>query len=106
MFALTSPTSVGRSVGIVRLRTKATEFIIFFSGELWKVNGDVMNKQSRTAIFEVGAKVVIEANGQHPTPSFTFMRSLIRISTHKWTAMKTALVSLPQSHRKNAGIVY
>jgi hypothetical protein len=29
--ALTSPTSGGRSVGIVRLRTKATEFSFFFS---------------------------------------------------------------------------
>jgi hypothetical protein len=27
--ALTSPTSVGRSVGIVRSQTQATEFIIF-----------------------------------------------------------------------------
>jgi hypothetical protein len=27
--ALTSPTSVGRSVGIVRSRTKATEFVLF-----------------------------------------------------------------------------
>jgi hypothetical protein len=27
--ALTSPTSGGRSVGIVRLRTKATEFVLF-----------------------------------------------------------------------------
>jgi hypothetical protein len=27
--ALTSPTSGGRSVGIVRLRTKTTEFIIY-----------------------------------------------------------------------------
>jgi hypothetical protein len=29
-WALTSPTSGGRSVGIVRLRTKATEFSFFF----------------------------------------------------------------------------
>jgi hypothetical protein len=28
--ALTSPTSDGRSVGIVRLRYKATEFVLFF----------------------------------------------------------------------------
>jgi hypothetical protein len=28
--ALTSPTSGGSSVGIVRLRTKATEFVLFF----------------------------------------------------------------------------
>jgi hypothetical protein len=28
--ALTSPTSGGRSVGIVRLRTKATEFFVVF----------------------------------------------------------------------------
>jgi hypothetical protein len=28
-FALTSPTSGGRSVGIVRLRAKATEFVCF-----------------------------------------------------------------------------
>jgi hypothetical protein len=27
---LTSPTSGGRSVGIVRLRAKATEFVLFF----------------------------------------------------------------------------
>jgi len=27
--ALTSPTSGGRSVGIVRVRTKATEFVLF-----------------------------------------------------------------------------
>jgi hypothetical protein len=29
MFALTSPTSGSRSVGIVRLRTKATEYSIY-----------------------------------------------------------------------------
>ena len=28
--ALTSPTGGGRSVGIVRSRTKATEFLVFF----------------------------------------------------------------------------
>jgi hypothetical protein len=31
--ALTSPTSGGRSVGIVRLRTKSTEFVFFFCFE-------------------------------------------------------------------------
>jgi hypothetical protein len=35
--ALTSPTSGGRSVGIVRSRTQATEFIFFFIGESGKV---------------------------------------------------------------------
>ena len=30
-FALTSPTGGGRSVGIVRSRTKATEFLVIFS---------------------------------------------------------------------------
>jgi hypothetical protein len=29
-FALTSPTSGGRSVGIVRLRTEGTEFAFFY----------------------------------------------------------------------------
>ena len=33
--ALTSPTGGGRSVGIVRLRTKATEF--FFRNEIWTI---------------------------------------------------------------------
>jgi len=33
--ALTSPTGGGRSVGIVRLRTKATEFSFFFSTKLF-----------------------------------------------------------------------
>jgi hypothetical protein len=31
--ALTSPTGGGRSVGIVRVRTKATEFVYYYGGE-------------------------------------------------------------------------
>jgi hypothetical protein len=35
--ALTSPTSGGRSVGIVRLRTKATEFVLFvYNQSYWQ----------------------------------------------------------------------
>jgi hypothetical protein len=38
--ALTSPTTGGRSVGIVRLRAKVTEFVcLFFLYEIWSYHG-------------------------------------------------------------------
>jgi hypothetical protein len=39
--ALTSPTSGGRSVGIVRLRTKSTDFFLFYCSALVLKNLDV-----------------------------------------------------------------
>jgi hypothetical protein len=38
--SLTSPTGCGRSVGIVRLRTKTTEFSCFFLGFFWLYDYD------------------------------------------------------------------
>jgi hypothetical protein len=38
-FALTSPAGCGRSVGIVRLRTKATEFVFCFCHDMAYANG-------------------------------------------------------------------
>jgi len=37
--ALTSPTGGGRSVGIVRVRTKATEFVFFYISNEFDLSG-------------------------------------------------------------------
>jgi hypothetical protein len=44
--ALISPTSGGRSVGIVRSRTKATEFLVFSSDILSKVGTSCVNARA------------------------------------------------------------
>jgi hypothetical protein len=45
--ALTSPTSGGRSVGIVRLRTKATEFVVLCSdGDTVHIKSHKLSKTS------------------------------------------------------------
>jgi hypothetical protein len=55
MLALTSPTSGGRSVGIVRLRTKAPEFFFGYAAKKhrtgWRT-GNAFHLYSRGARFE------------------------------------------------------
>jgi hypothetical protein len=54
--ALTSPTGGGRSVGIVRSRTKAMEFSFSFSGS--SNNNNNNNNRTNARNSEVGAKLV------------------------------------------------
>jgi len=53
--ALTSPTGGGRSVGIVRVRTKATEFVCLFEdGQQWPKHVVSLIKQiERQLCFDI-----------------------------------------------------
>jgi hypothetical protein len=50
--ALTSPTSGGRSVGVVRLRTTATEFSLFWSYYLYNISRPPLQAGSGVCAFE------------------------------------------------------
>jgi len=57
--ALTSPTGGGHSVGIVRSRTKATEFsLVYYSWSAVQVSGDIFpHHQEHLTVFTVSGSI-------------------------------------------------
>jgi hypothetical protein len=89
--ALTSPTGGGRSVGIVRLRTKATEFSFFFS--LWLLFEFCEWLQHYLSVYGYGALVHLVR--------FSGFLTLYTVDRTTWTGDQPVARPLP-THRINA----